>query len=287
MRMHPYSSIGPAGAVIRGANWLSSAVRAGGAIFESSRPARQGAGRASLSGSPFAAGTRSRGQRRIAERSEGPAAAGPAIRVVLCTDLEGSTALTERVGDAEARALLRLHERIVRAALQAHGGTEVKTLGDGFLAAFFSAAQALACAVSLQQAFAAYNRRAAEPLRVRIGLNAGEPIAEEDDLFGTAVIVAARVTAEARGGEILVTDVVRLLAAGKRVRFAARGTAVLRGFEGAVSLHEVDWRAAPDDGPVGTLPRRELPAMPAMTRPGDPLAAAAVLAAGVAAQRTR
>lgn len=207
----------------------------------------------------------------------------PAIRVVLFTDIEGSTALTERLGDAEARGLLRLHERIVRAELRAHGGAEIKTLGDGFLAAFFSATQALACAAGIQQAFAAYNWRGAEPLRVRIGLNAGEPIAEDDDLFGTTVIVAARVTAQACGGEILVTDVVRLLAAGKRFRFARRGMAVLRGFEDAVSLHEVDWSAKPAGRPAWALPfRRALPGPPPAVSYGLPTVSGVTVAAGAA-----
>jgi len=77
---------------------------------------------------------------------------------------------------------------------------------------------------------------------VRIGLNAGEPIAEEEDLFGTAVIAAARIAARAEGGEILVSDVVRQLVAGKGFLFADRGEAALRGFDDPVRLFEVRWR---------------------------------------------
>jgi len=94
---------------------------------------------------------------------------------ILFTDVEGSTALTDRLGDAKARDLLREHERIVREALKAHGGSEVKTMGDGFMASFFSATKALDCAIAIQSAFAGRNESAAEPIRVRIGLNAGEP----------------------------------------------------------------------------------------------------------------
>ena len=124
-----------------------------------------------------------------------------AFRTVLFTDVEGSTALTQRLGDAKAREVLREHERIVREALEAHCGSEVKTMGDGFMASFSSATRALECAIAMQLAFAAHSESAEESVRVRIGLNAGEPIAEQEDLFGTAVNLAARIAAQAAGGE--------------------------------------------------------------------------------------
>ena len=177
-----------------------------------------------------------------------------AFRTVLFTDVEGSTALTQRLGDAKARELLREHERIVREALKSHGGSEVKTLGDGFMASFSSATKALECAIATQRAFAEWNEGkggsrtapTAEPIRVRIGLNAGEPIAEDDpdgrsDLFGTAVNRAARITARANGGEILVSNVVRELAEGKDFLFTDRGEASLKGFDEPVRLYAVRW----------------------------------------------
>jgi class 3 adenylate cyclase len=180
-----------------------------------------------------------------------PPAAG-AFRTVLFTDVEGSTALTQRLGDAKARQVLREHERITREALKAHGGTEVKSLGDGFMACFSSATRALECAIAMQRAFADHNeallRQAqdehTEPVevRIRIGLNAGEPIAEDEDLFGTAVILAARIAAKAEGGEIVVSDTVRGLVAGKGFLFSDQGDVVLRGFEDPVRLYEVRWR---------------------------------------------
>jgi class 3 adenylate cyclase len=176
----------------------------------------------------------------VAAAAELPTAG--AFRTILFTDVEGSTALTERVGDAKAREVLRAHERIVREALQSHGGAEVKTMGDGFMASFSSATGALECAIAMQRAFAAHSESAGEPIRVRIGLNAGEPIAEEKDLFGTAVNMAARIAAEAEGGEILASDVVRQLVAGKGFLFADRGEVELRGFEEPVRLYEVRWR---------------------------------------------
>jgi class 3 adenylate cyclase/pimeloyl-ACP methyl ester carboxylesterase len=180
-----------------------------------------------------------------------------AFRTVLFTDVEGSTALTQRLGDAKAREVMREHERMTREALRAHGGTEVKALGDGFMASFSSATRALECAIAMQQAFAEHNaallRQAqdahTEPVeapvqvRIRVGLNAGEPIAEDEDLFGTAVILAARIAAKAEGGEILASDVVRQLVAGKGFLFADRGDVVLRGFEDPVRLYEVRWEA--------------------------------------------
>jgi len=176
---------------------------------------------------------------------EAAAAAEPApgaFRTILFTDVEGSTALTQRVGDAKAREVLRAHEGIVREALQAHGGSEVKTMGDGFMASFSSATGALECAIAMQRAFAAHSEAAEEPIRMRIGLNAGEPIAEEKDLFGTAVNMAARIAAKAEGGEILASDVVRQLVAGKGFLFSDRGEAELKGFEEPVRLYEVRWR---------------------------------------------
>ena len=165
-----------------------------------------------------------------------------ALRTILFTDVEGSTALTQRLGDAKARDLLRAHERVVRDALQAQGALDIKALGDGFMASFSSATRALECAIAMQRAFAEHNQTADEPIRVRIGLNAGEPIAEAKDLFGTAVNLAARIAATAQGGEILASDVVRQLVAGKRFLFSDRGDVELRGFEDPVRLYEVRWQ---------------------------------------------
>jgi class 3 adenylate cyclase len=161
------------------------------------------------------------------------------LRTILFTDVEGSTALTDRLGDVAAREMLREHERITREALRAHGGSEVKTMGDGFMASFGSATKALECAVAIQRSQEAGN--SSQEIRVRCGLNAGEPIAEDDDLFGTAVIVAARIAAQAEGGEILVSDVVRQLVAGKGFLFNDRGEHALKGFEDPVRVFAVRW----------------------------------------------
>ncbi len=177
----------------------------------------------------------------VEEAAQEPPEAGH-VHTILFTDVEGSTALTQRLGDAKARDLLREHERMVREALKAHGGSEVKTMGDGFMASFSSATKALECAIAMQRAFAEHNESAEEPILVRVGLNAGEPIAEDEDLFGTAVNLAARICAQAEAGQILAPIVVRELAAGKQFMFADLGETELRGFEDPVRLYELRWQ---------------------------------------------
>jgi class 3 adenylate cyclase len=167
---------------------------------------------------------------------------GNDLRVILFTDLEKHSAMMQRLGDERGRAVLREHEVITREALAAYGGSEVKTMGDSFMASFGSATRALECAIAIQKAFAARNETAEEALSVRVGLSAGEPIAEDDDLFGSSVILAARIADQAQGGEIVLANVVRELAAGKGFLFADRGEIVLRGFEDPVRLFELKWQ---------------------------------------------
>jgi len=162
---------------------------------------------------------------------------------VMFTDIEASTGMTRRLGDAGAQAVLRRHNEIIRGALLANSGTEIKHTGDGIMASFGSASSAIGCAIEVQRALGEHNKR--EPdnrVRVRIGLNAGEPVAEDGDLFGTAVQVAARICARAEPDQILAANVVRELAAGKQFLFADHGDTVLRGFEDPVHLFEVSWR---------------------------------------------
>ncbi len=150
--------------------------------------------------------------------------------------------MMQRLGDDRGRAVLREHERITREALSAHGGTEVKTDGDSFMAWFVSASAAVDCAVALQRALAEYSKTTGEPIVVRIGLNVGEPIEEDGDFFGSAVILGARIKDQAGGGEILVPEAVRHLLSGKPFLFSDRGVADLKGFEEPVRLFEVRWR---------------------------------------------
>jgi len=172
-------------------------------------------------------------------REESGKSGQSSLRTVLFTDLVGHTEMMSRLGDDRGRDVLREHERISREVLKANGGTEVKTMGDGFMASFGSVTKAVECAVALQRAFA---EREGEPLSVRVGLNAGEPIEEDGDLFGATVILASRIAAKAEGGEILVADTVRGLCSGKGFLFADRGDFVAKGFEEPVRVYEVRWR---------------------------------------------
>ena len=101
------------------------------------------------------------------------------IRIILFTDLESSTALTQAGSDAEAQEVLHGHNDAVRAALEAHGGEEVKHTGDGIMAAFGSAVAAVEAALQIQRELAGAE------VRVRIGPNAGEPIAEDGGRWGS------------------------------------------------------------------------------------------------------
>jgi class 3 adenylate cyclase/pimeloyl-ACP methyl ester carboxylesterase len=167
------------------------------------------------------------------------------FRTVLFTDIVNHTEMMTRLGDAAGRAVLRDHERITRDALNNSGGNEIKTMGDGFLASFDSVTRAVECAVALQSSFAARNATSAqtplEPIEIRIGINAGEPVQEEGDLFGSTVILAARIAAVADAGEILVPAAVRHLLAGKDFHFDDREEATLKGFDDPIRLYAVDW----------------------------------------------
>ena len=153
-------------------------------------------------------------------------------QTILFTDMESSTALTQRLGDDAAQELVRRHDLVVRTALEDHDGREVKHTGDGIMASFPSAVAAVTAAVQIQRDLVGGE------IGVRIGLNAGEPIAEGGDLFGTAVQLAARVTDHAGSGQILVSNVVRELCAGKHFSFEPLGEVALKGFDEPVAVYE-------------------------------------------------
>jgi class 3 adenylate cyclase len=162
---------------------------------------------------------------------------------ILFSDIEGSTAMTESLGDQRWLQVLREHNAIVREQIAAHGGFEVKSQGDGFMLAFQSARRGLRCAIAIQRAFRAYNEQhAAAPLSVRIGLHAGEVIKEADDFFGKNVILASRIAAQAKGGEILVSSLVKdLTQSAGDLRFDAERQTELKGLSGTYMLHPVIW----------------------------------------------
>lgn len=160
---------------------------------------------------------------------------------LLYTDIEGHTAIINDLGDERGRAVLREHERITRDALRQHGGSEVLTTGDGFLARFDTAQAALECATTLQRELADASAELPVELKVRVGINAGEPIVENDELFGAAVMNAERIAAVARGGEVLVANVVRELVAGKGFAFGDRGVIEGSGLDEPIRVWELRW----------------------------------------------
>ena len=166
-----------------------------------------------------------------------------AFRTVLFTDMEGSTEQTQRLGDAAAMELLRTHNSIIRDALGANSGREVKHTGDGIMASFITPSHSVECAIAIQRGFASHNERDAdEPIRVRVGITAGEPVTEDQDLFGAVVQLASRICNCAEPTEILVANVMRELCIGKGFLFSDRGPQALRGFEDPVQVWEVRWR---------------------------------------------
>jgi class 3 adenylate cyclase len=129
---------------------------------------------------------------------------------IMFSDIEGFTSITEQLGDRRAMELLREHNGIIRQRIADSGGHEIKAQGDGFMVAFGGASSALQCAVGIQRDFAARNNVKPDlPVQVRLGLHAGEAIRDGNDFLGGAVILAARITQEAKGGEILASSVLK------------------------------------------------------------------------------
>jgi class 3 adenylate cyclase len=164
------------------------------------------------------------------------------IRTILFTDIVESTTWTQQLGDDGAMALLNVHDTIVRDALAALGGREVKHTGDGIMASFFSPAAAVKCASRVQREFAK-NKEGdhPHPIRVRIGAAAGEPVEQNSDLFGSTVQLASRLCSHASPGQILVSNVVAELCLGKGLPFQDLGEVTLKGFGRPVRAHVVEW----------------------------------------------
>lgn len=159
---------------------------------------------------------------------------------ILFTDVVGSTSLRTSQGDTRAHQALQEHNDLVREAIERHAGQEVKTIGDSFMVAFGSARRAVECAIAVQRALA--DSAADPPVRVRIGLNVGEAIAEGGDYFGASVDAAARIMSAASGGEILISDTVRaVISGGEELKLKDRGKVELKGFAEPWQLYEVEW----------------------------------------------
>jgi class 3 adenylate cyclase len=162
---------------------------------------------------------------------------------IMFSDIEDSTVLTEKLGDRGWQDLLHKHNALIREQLRAHGGYEVKTMGDGFMVAFRSAKKGLDCAIAIQKAFDGHNAVAGEHVKVRIGLHAGEAIKDGDDFYGKNVILASRVAGKAVGGEILVSSLVRALVESsvEPGTFAEGREVELKGLAGAHTVYAISW----------------------------------------------
>ena len=173
----------------------------------------------------------------------GPSERDPGIRTVLFTDIVDSTILTQSLGDKEAMALLGVHDTIVRDALSASGGREIKHTGDGIMASFVSAAAAVRCAIKIQRELDKH--AGANPkrcLKVRVGAAVGEPVEQHNDLFGSTVQLAARLCAHAQPEQILVSNAIAELCLGKGLLFEDVGEVTLKGFGSPVRAHVAAWR---------------------------------------------
>ena len=163
---------------------------------------------------------------------------------LLFSDIEGSTAMFERLGDLRAQEIVRDHNAIINQEVETHGGSVVKSMGDGFMLAFSSGHSAISSAVAIQRSVGAYNNDpSSEPLHVRMGLHTGDVIKEGEDFFGRNVILAARIAAQAQGGEILVSSVVKQLAESRGdIRFDEGRQVELKGLDGTALIFPVLWR---------------------------------------------
>jgi len=169
----------------------------------------------------------------------------PGIRTILFTDVVNSTTLTQSLGDEAALAILGAHDAIVRDALSALGGREIKHTGDGIMASFVSTTGAVRCAIQIQRELDKHAQANPEhPLKVRVGAAAGEPVPVEqhNDLFGCTVQLAARLCNHAQPEQILVSNAIAELCIGKGLSFEDVGELTLKGFGSPVRAHAAAWR---------------------------------------------
>ena len=182
------------------------------------------------------------------------------VATVLFTDLVGSTALSTSLSAEAAEDIRQTHFALLRSAIQSTGGVEVKNLGDGLMVSFTSPSRAIACAVGIQQGVDNHNRRAVQPLSIRVGVSAGEVTEDDGDYFGDPVVEAARLCAAAEGGQILAAEVVRAMVGRHATQtFVEMGPLDLKGLPHPVDVVEVVWEPEVVPGTV-PLPSRLLAA---------------------------
>jgi len=190
---------------------------------------------------------------------------------VMFTDMVGSTALTQTRGDAVAQQVVRAHNRIVREALSRYAGREIKHTGDGIMCSFATTSNSVEASVVIQKGVAAHNTNNPDlPLHIKIGINAGEPIQEDDDLFGTTVQLSARIVDKAQSEEIFVSEIVRGICAGKDIKFKNRGGYAMKGFDGDLTLYEVVWNEGGAAQPATPAPAAAAPPPAQATRAKAP-----------------
>ena len=166
---------------------------------------------------------------------------------IMFTDVEGSTQMLSSRGFTLSHEIMKAYESIIDDKIAEHAGRRIKGLGDGVMVSFGSSRHAVECAIAIQRGIAEYSKQNPErKLKIRIGLNTGEVVEEAGDIFGAAVNVAARVAGKAKGGEILVSEVVRnLVGPVAEMKFGYRGRYKLKGFPDRFRLHDVTAVAAP------------------------------------------
>jgi class 3 adenylate cyclase len=167
-----------------------------------------------------------------------------AVRAILFTDLCGSTAQTQELGDEAFMALIHEHNEIVRDALYKRGGREVKHTGDGIMASFNSVSAAVEAGIDIQCSLHNRNKDAEHKIHLRVGISVGEPVTEQGDLFGAAVQLSARLCQVASPDGIAVSTAVRDVCLGKRLGFDSKGAIVLKGFAEPVPVFEVRFQPA-------------------------------------------
>lgn len=163
------------------------------------------------------------------------------VRTILFTDIANSTEMTSRFGDTATMAMLSVHDGIVRDALRTYAGREVKHTGDGIMAVFVAAPDAVRFACQVQEELRKHNAPGPElPVMVRIGISAGQPIEQGADLFGSSVQLAARLCAQADPGHVLVSQLVTDLCGDEDLKFSEARELLLKGFDREIAAHAVE-----------------------------------------------
>ncbi len=160
------------------------------------------------------------------------------FRTLMVTAVANAAALANELGDEAALEAIGEHESVLAKILRTHEGRRIRSVGDGFLASFASTSQAVECAIAMQRGTAARDGS----VHIKIGLNAGEPVAKNNDLFGATVNLTDAICSQSDADLIVASQVIRDLCRGKKLPFSERGDVELSGFDEPIRSFEVDWR---------------------------------------------